>query len=419
MGYIRRPAYFKDFHCISSRCTDSCCWHWEIDIDEDTLHYYQQVPGEFGKRLREHIMPPNLDTDEPAHFLSDKRERCPFLNGDNLCDIFIRLGEEHLSYICTHHPRFYDWLLDGQEAGLGLCCEEAARLILQETGYPDFEVIPCPDPADSDPLPDGDLQLEQAFERRLIAMREELFAIIKPESRPVGESVGAAGSPDESSVMASAGPDPLASPSAVLDAKLDRLYDAAFPLQAECDAWFFPDELPEDSCDAVPAELSEGSCDTVPAASSGTGSWTGLFWQADFLEQLIGCFLKLEINDPSWWKQLRRVRDRLPLLLERREAFLSFYQDHLYEYEQLLIYFLYRHFLKAREDLMLTEKITFALISVSMIQLLDLEHWLTAGSLSLKEQIDICKLYSKEIEYDEDNTEQVSLFPLSSPTEAL
>lgn len=134
MGYIRRPSYFKDFHCISSKCTDSCCWHWEIDIDDDTLQYYNQVPGEFGQRLRQNIMPANGETDEPAHFIQDKKERCPFLNSCNLCDIFIRLGEKHLSYICTHHPRYYDWLLDGQEAGLGLCCEEAARLILQETG---------------------------------------------------------------------------------------------------------------------------------------------------------------------------------------------------------------------------------------------------------------------------------------------
>lgn len=463
MGYIRRPDYFKNFHCISSKCTDSCCWHWEIDIDEDTLQYYCQVPGAFGERLRKSIMPPDPETDEPAHFISDQRERCPFLNTDNLCDIFLQLGEEHLSYICTHHPRYYDWLLGGQEAGLGLCCEEAARLILQETGYPVFEVTETADdhfsfddsssfddspylddslsfdgslssddssPSSTEETPsalpddafesDEDLELEQAFEDRLLAMREELFAIVKPGKSSCTRLAGPAAQtndPDRSKVHgqskgpnASAVREQSANPAELLDTKLDRLYEAALLMQEECDDWFFPSEVPAAGSgiaqnDRQPASLSE----QTPV------SWTDRFWQADYLDQLLDGYLRLEINDPAWWKLLRRVKEQLPVLLPRRQEFLIFYQDRLYEYEQLLIYFLYRHFLKAREDLLLTEKVLFALISVSVIQLLDLEHWLACGALPLKEQIGICKLYSKEIEYDEDNTRQVPLFAPDLP----
>ena len=43
MGYIRRPAYYKAFRCIGSDCTENCCIGWEIDVDEDSLAYYETV----------------------------------------------------------------------------------------------------------------------------------------------------------------------------------------------------------------------------------------------------------------------------------------------------------------------------------------------------------------------------------------
>ena len=57
MGYIRRPAYYKAFRCIGSDCTENCCIGWEIDVDEDSLAYYETVPGDFGERLRASIAP--------------------------------------------------------------------------------------------------------------------------------------------------------------------------------------------------------------------------------------------------------------------------------------------------------------------------------------------------------------------------
>ena len=34
---FRTPDFYRDFHCIADRCSDSCCIGWEIDIDPDTL----------------------------------------------------------------------------------------------------------------------------------------------------------------------------------------------------------------------------------------------------------------------------------------------------------------------------------------------------------------------------------------------
>ena len=118
------PTYCKDFKCTASKCKDNCCIGWEIDIDADTLAFYESVEGPFGEKLRK-----NIQKDEVS-FFKLKGERCPFLNENNLCEIITNLGENHLCQICRDHPRYFNWYRDFIEGGVGLCCEEGARLIL-------------------------------------------------------------------------------------------------------------------------------------------------------------------------------------------------------------------------------------------------------------------------------------------------
>ncbi len=118
------PSYCKNFKCTASECKDNCCIGWEIDIDEETKAFYDSVTGSFKDKLSNGI----ADGETPCFKL--KNERCAFLNGNNLCEIYINLGSEHLCQICRDHPRYYEWFEDRIEGGIGLCCEEAARLIL-------------------------------------------------------------------------------------------------------------------------------------------------------------------------------------------------------------------------------------------------------------------------------------------------
>lgn len=125
---ISVPFYYNSFKCIADRCKHSCCIGWEIDIDDKTLKRYKSVKGDFGKRLNNSIKSENGINS----FILGKDERCPFLNKDNLCNIYIKLGESSLCQICTDHPRFRNYLSGRTEIGLGICCEEAARLILSQ-----------------------------------------------------------------------------------------------------------------------------------------------------------------------------------------------------------------------------------------------------------------------------------------------
>jgi lysine-N-methylase len=122
------PNYYKDFKCIADKCKHSCCIGWEIDIDDDTLATYNNIKNPFRNRLDDGI---NRDS-ENACFKLDGKGRCAFLNENNLCEIILNLGEDSLCQICTDHPRFRNYYSNHTEIGLGLCCEEAGRIILSQ-----------------------------------------------------------------------------------------------------------------------------------------------------------------------------------------------------------------------------------------------------------------------------------------------
>ena len=112
------PAYYEAFRCTG----------WEIDIDGKSAARYAALPGAFGERVRAAVEP-----GEPPHFRLDAAGRCAMLRDDNLCELQRTLGESALCNICRDHPRYRVFLPGRTEIGLGLCCEEAARLLLSQT----------------------------------------------------------------------------------------------------------------------------------------------------------------------------------------------------------------------------------------------------------------------------------------------
>ena len=119
------PEYYSRFRCIASKCRNTCCAGWEIDIDPESLSRYQRMTGEFGSRVKR-----SISLDGTPHFILSDHERCPLLNQNNLCDLILNEGEDALCQICRDHPRFRNYFSSRMEMGLGLVCGEAARLIL-------------------------------------------------------------------------------------------------------------------------------------------------------------------------------------------------------------------------------------------------------------------------------------------------
>lgn len=131
-------------------------------------------------------------------------------------------------------------------------------------------------------------------------MRDRLFAIIKPETP------------------------------ASFDEKLDRLHLACCEMQNEYDDLLFPVEGDAEYADEEDEPFR----------------WSAMFWSEACLKALTERLMSLEINKDDWRGLLADVHARIPELLARRADFLAAYADRLYEYDELLEYFVYRHFMK-------------------------------------------------------------------------
>lgn len=167
------PTFYRDFKCIANRCTDSCCIGWEIDIDSATYDKYRLMPDDFQKNI--------AVCDGVAHFVLTENERCPFLQNDGLCKIILEHSEDMLCDICREHPRFYEWYGEYKDAGVGLCCEEAVRLLLESEKALEYETVETQEISDDDTPEDI---CKSVFE-----LRKSLFSIINDRSLTLSDRI--------------------------------------------------------------------------------------------------------------------------------------------------------------------------------------------------------------------------------------
>lgn len=311
------PSYCYSFRCSADKCSDNCCIGWEIDIDETTAEFYRGVPGEFGTRLKT-----NIACGECSSFIL-RGERCPFLNEENLCDIIISLGEEHLCQICSDHPRYYEWYGEIKEGGIGLCCEEAAKLILT-----------ADNPSE---LTESEIPYEEGQE-----FDEGLFSLLC-EARNVIFSV-------------------LASESNSIKEKVAWILSFAEALQVNIDN--YNDVLPEESV----------------AVKEEKGDMLSVLKSLEALEPI----------DEGWTEYLKGIIGTYESVCTDKN--ISLYQ------RNLLFYYIYRYFLKGTFDGEILSKVKLACVITAIISYLIVE-----GDGSLNGAVNICKLFSKQIEYSQEN----------------
>lgn len=165
------PKYYKDFVCIADKCTHNCCIGWEIDIDPDTQKMYESLMGGYGQEIKK-----SIEYGETPHFKLSLDGRCPHLASSGLCKIILELGEDHLCDICREHPRFYNDTPRGTEVGLGMACEEAARLILSSDGYEEIYEV-------------GETCGESEADFDTLDFRRNLYSLLSDGSLPYPEKL--------------------------------------------------------------------------------------------------------------------------------------------------------------------------------------------------------------------------------------
>lgn len=297
------PDYYNDFKCIADRCQHNCCIGWEIDIDDDTFEYYKGVNSDFGKRLRDNI----INQGDCNCFKLTENERCPFLNKNNLCDIILNLSEGALCQICTDHPRFRNYYSDRTEIGLGLCCEEAARLVLSQKDETKIVEI------DNDELAE---ELND-FEKSFFNKRNEYFEYFQNRELQIKERM----------------------------------------------------------------------------------SFYKHYCSKEFLQK----YLSLEILDNNWkviMTELSECYDDIKDIEIPNEFDISF--------EQLLVYFTYRHFSLLLDGIDEASILKFIKSSVNIIYALCQLHISKNRKLALEDIIEYSRMYSSEIEYSQENLDELT-----------
>ena len=347
----QKPSFFDQFKCIGSACTDTCCAGWEIEVDETTAQGYLAEKGAFGDRLRREI-----GSEPGEYFFKLQNNRCPFLNKENLCDIFINLGEDRLCDICREHPRFYNWFGDYTEVGLGLCCEEAERLLFSDSKPLTFVEEVHTDA--SDLLDDESEECEQMLEER-----KAIFSILQNRKKNIG-------------------------------ARLKRLLlqlpyaDEMLLLTVPILEWDDPESIPKLDYNANP-------------------STTTLKSSALFLIRFFGGMESLDKTWPSMMKELEQNIDKL-VDTDNTNAFLKFMkgENRLYEYEHIAVYLVYRYYPEILFDGQIEAKILFAAASICLLFLMDLQCFQKNTAYTQQDRIELVRRFSKEIEYCPENMER-------------
>ena len=118
------------------------------------------------------------------------------------------------------------------------------------------------------------------------------------------------------------------------------------------------------------------------------------------LAQWADIYLELERLEESW-------TDRLLELKNVDLSAIPFPDDGEWEtaFEQLLVYFLYRHLPGALEDGDYEGRAAFAVLSYRMIRALCHTHAALHGTVAMDDLIEISRQYSAEIEYSDENIE--------------
>ena len=117
------------------------------------------------------------------------------------------------------------------------------------------------------------------------------------------------------------------------------------------------------------------------------------FQQKSFAEWL-ELLLSLEIMDGTWESLLSQAEE------------VNGSDEWETEWEQLLVYFIYRHVSDPERDI--RKGIFFSVLSVYMIRKLFAYLCKRDGKADFDSLVELCRLYSSEIEYSEENTECLS-----------
>lgn len=141
---ILQPKYYSKFQCDPTKCHDTCCERWKIFVDKCTYKKYiksENTPIKEIVNTGLSINETSTNDDDFAIINLNSEMVCPFLNQNNLCEVFINMGESSLSKTCKTYPRINILVNDVIERGLEMSCSVATELALLNENGIEFEKV--------------------------------------------------------------------------------------------------------------------------------------------------------------------------------------------------------------------------------------------------------------------------------------
>ena len=334
------PSYYKDFACIADKCPDTCCAGWQIVVDPESAAKYRCADGAIGDKLRKSMV---IDCDGDTVFVSQANRRCPFLQNDNLCEIYIALGEESLCKTCTLFPRFVTDLGGRKETGLSLSCPEAARLIFA-----------CNEPISFETADEVAPVMPNSIDPTLY------FTLLKAQKTAI-----------------------------------NILQNRKYPVNRRLNAFLrFCDEVQRKIRAKDTSDVTVTEEHFLPVSASLSKAKRTLGRYADILKSL-------EKLDVQWNAELDEIKN---LSSSKAKDFAAILSQNEYEAEHLAVYFAFRYFMTAAFDKNLASKAKFTVFSV--ITCLALEASLPDFK-EKSDRTEAMRRYSKEIEHSAENMDAV------------
>lgn len=129
---VLKPFYYDDFKCIANECIDNCCCeNWNIFIDKNTYNKYKKTKGKFGKIINSNITRKRKNSSDLAYGkIKLKNNKCAMLSEENLCSVYINLGEEYLCNTCKIYPRQIKQYGEFYERNLYMSCPVVASYLV-------------------------------------------------------------------------------------------------------------------------------------------------------------------------------------------------------------------------------------------------------------------------------------------------
>lgn len=342
---LRVVDYYNDFKCIAGECKDTCCVGWELDIDEESFERYKKVSGKFGDRLR-FFMVEGSEEDGECNTFRLVGNRCPFLNEKNLCDIYTELGEKALCTVCSEYPRFKIDFENIREKGLSLSCEVVGELVFRREEKVDFFEMQLEEEGSTE---DG----ETFFSKEIEKVRNKVLDILRERK------------------------------ASIFDRLLSMIFYVARAQEGlngekkEIDSFEFPMSFEEETFEE--------------------------FDFTSFYEEVLYLLEGMEVLDEEWALFYQKIKEGFTK--EKSEALSEGLEKEKSElwFEQLMVYFVFRYFMKAVYDADLFSKLIFVLFSFFVIRMMMAVRFHEKSGFEVEDMIDIARIYSKEVEHSEEN----------------